>query len=100
MKIGDDLKTRVDFAGTQEVQSGQKDFRTEIARIKQARPDIIVLILRPPELEILTKQIKELGLNVPLTAIESLAVSKEMELLERRRYPMSGFSIPSVIQPI
>ncbi|NOZ69508.1 MAG: ABC transporter substrate-binding protein [Deferribacteres bacterium] len=82
VSIYNDLKTRVDFVGTQEVQSGQKDFRTEIARIKQARPDIIVLILRTPELEILTKQIKELGLDVPLTAIESFAVSKEPELFE------------------
>ncbi len=82
MSIYNDLKTRVDFVATGEVQNGQKDFRTEIAKVKQAGPDIIVTILRTPELEILTKQIKELGLSVPLTSIESFAVSKEKELFE------------------
>ncbi len=82
VSIYNDLKTRVDFVTMEEVQNGQKDFRTAIAKVKQARPDIIAVILRTPELEILTKQIKELGLNVPLTAIESFAVSKEKELYE------------------
>lgn len=93
ISIYDDLRTRVDFVAMEEVQNGQKDFRTAIARMKQAGPDIIALILRTPELEILTKQIKELGLNVPLTAIESFAVSKEKELYEGEFFV--GGALPS-----
>ncbi len=82
MSIYNDMKTRVDFVATGEVQKGQQDFRTEIAKVKGANPDLIALFLRTPELDVLTKQIKELGLKVPLTAIESFAVSKEKELYE------------------
>jgi branched-chain amino acid transport system substrate-binding protein len=82
VSIHTDLKTRVNLVATGEVQNGQTDFRTEIAKVKETNPDIIILVLRTPELDILTKQIKEMGLKVPLTTIEAFAVSKEKELYE------------------
>ncbi len=82
VSIHADLKTRINLVATGEVQNGQKDFRTEIAKVKKTNPDVIILVLRTPELDILTKQIKELGLNVPLTTIEAFAASKEKELYE------------------
>jgi len=82
VSIYNDLKTRVDFVTMEEVQNGQNDFRTAIAKIKQSRPDVIAIVMRNPEMDILTKQIKELGINVPLTCLESFATSKEPELYE------------------
>ncbi|MEW6602244.1 MAG: ABC transporter substrate-binding protein [Nitrospirota bacterium] len=82
VSIYNDLSTRINFIDKQDYQKGQTDFRTSIAKVKQADPDIVMICGRTPEIEILTRQMRELGLNVPLTAIESFAVSKEKELFE------------------
>ncbi len=82
VSIYNDLSTRVNFIEKQDYQKGQTDFRTSIAKVKQANPDIVMICGRTPELEILTRQMKEQGLNVPLTSIESFAVSKEKELFD------------------
>ena len=80
--IWKDLGTRIDLIATGEIQNDQKDFRTEIAKVLQSKPDLIFTILRPPLLEILTKQLRELGYKGALTSVESFAASKEKELFE------------------
>lgn len=61
---------------------GEKDFRTVINNIKSKNPDIIVVTLFSPEVEILTKQMRELGLNTPVTSAETFEWSDQPELFE------------------
>ncbi len=81
-----DIITRMKFIETVEMHKGQTDFRTDITKLKQANPDIIVLFTMIPELDILIKQIKEMGLDARLTALEHFEMSKERTLIEGEFY--------------
>lgn len=61
---------------------GEKDFRTIINKIKAAKADIVVLEMFSPEIEIAAKQMKELGLSVPVTSVETFEWSSEPQLFE------------------
>src|SRR3989304_5574058 len=54
---------------------GEKDFRTVLVRSKQFNPDAYMLMAFSPELDILHKQLKELGIKAPLTSIEAFELS-------------------------
>ncbi|MDD4990020.1 MAG: ABC transporter substrate-binding protein [Candidatus Pacebacteria bacterium] len=58
----------------------QMDFKTEIQKIKNAKPQIVVLEFFSPQIEIFASQAKELGLDIPLTAIEAFEFSERPEL--------------------
>lgn len=59
-----------------------RDFRTVAQKIKIANPELIVLEQISPAIEIMTKQLRELGVNTPITSVEAFAWSNELELFE------------------
>lgn len=59
---------------------GEKDFKTIITKIKKANPDMIVLEMFSPEIEIAARQMKELGVNIPVTSVETFEWSSNPEL--------------------
>jgi len=61
---------------------GTRDFRTIILKAKEKNPDIYLLHTFSPELELLTKQIKELGIATPLTSIEAFEFTEDPSLFE------------------
>jgi branched-chain amino acid transport system substrate-binding protein len=61
---------------------GEKDFRTVAQEIKTANPDVIVVQLFSPEVELATKQLRELGVTGVITGAESFEWSGEPELFE------------------
>lgn len=61
---------------------GDKDFRTSIQKAKSANPDYIVLFMFSPELEIMTKQIRDAGIKTPLTSIEAFELSDKPAIFE------------------
>ncbi len=61
---------------------GERDFRTIVVKAKEKNPDIYLLHTFSPELELLTKQIKELGITTPLTSIEAFEFTEEPSLFE------------------
>ncbi|MFH0905946.1 MAG: ABC transporter substrate-binding protein [archaeon] len=80
-----------------EINSGDKDFRLIITKSKEKNPNVYLLLLLSPELEIFTKQYKELGLSLPLTAIEAFEFSSQQSLFEGYWYinakdPIESFS--------
>lgn len=48
---------------------GEKDLRTEVIKIKVAKPDVLYVQIVPPALMTFSKQRKEMGLDVPLTSM-------------------------------
>lgn len=90
---GTDMKIVTDQSFTDDT----KDFRGMIAKAKATNPDIYFFVVMSPALELLTKQMREMGVSTPLTAIESFEVTQEPSLFEGYFYvsaaePTSGFS--------
>ena len=89
--IVDSVKEKLKVAGIEVVgdellNAGEKDFRTAVAKAKSGNPDIYLLIFFSPELEILTKQIREAGITAPLTSIEAFGISVEPQIFEGAWY--------------
>lgn len=61
---------------------GDKDFRTLILQLKKENPEIVATTLFSPEIELFTKQSKELGAKFEITAAESFEWSDQPELFE------------------
>lgn len=85
--VFDELKQQLPGTGITIVSEdisnfGTKDFRTAIQKAKASNPDYIVICMFSPELEVLTSQIKELGIKIPITAIESFELSDNPGLFE------------------
>jgi branched-chain amino acid transport system substrate-binding protein len=88
--------TDINVLSTQAVLTGSTDFRTQIDKVKNLGADIYVLEVTTPELEILTKQIRNAGINTPLTNMESFEFSSQLSLFEGMWYvndadPMQWF---------
>ena len=64
------------------VNSGEKDFRTIVSKAKATNPEIYMLLFFSPDLEILTKQIREAGIQTPLTSIITFGLSNSPETYE------------------
>lgn len=61
---------------------GDKDFRTIVAKIKALKPDIVLVEMFSPEIEIFSKQMKELGVKTPMTSVETFEWSNDPSLFE------------------
>jgi branched-chain amino acid transport system substrate-binding protein len=65
---------------------GEKDLRGLIAKAKESSkkspPDIYVVVAMSPEIEILTKQMREAGITTPLTTFSSFEATPEPGLFE------------------
>ncbi len=89
--------TDIKIVSDQSHDQEEKNYQTMIAKVKQSDPDIIVLFDQVPAIEIITKQLKEAGVNTPLTGINSLEQTPHLELFEGQWYitplePSSDFS--------
>lgn len=69
------------------IQENDKDFRTSILKAKQLETDSFVLLLVPGQLSSAVKQIREVGMSIPITGIESFEYDAEaIPLLEGQWY--------------
>jgi branched-chain amino acid transport system substrate-binding protein len=80
--VGTDIK----LVSEQKFNIGEKDFRSYISKVKNLDADIYLLEAASPEIEILTQQIREVGIKTPVTAIESFEFSDRPELFEGQWY--------------
>ena len=88
--------TGIRIVTDQSFQDSRKDFRDLIARAKATDPDIYFLVVPTPAIELLVKQMREAGIDTPLTSIESFELTESPELFEGYYYvsssePESGF---------
>ncbi len=85
--IIDDLKiqlkdTDIEIFNPQIVDLSNKDFKSSITKVKQDDVDAYLILVGTPALEILVKQMKELGIKKPLVAIQVFESSRQPELFE------------------
>lgn len=82
-----DIKdTDIKVLANQKFNTGTRDFRTQISSVKNLNPDIYVLEASSPELETLTKQIREAGITTPVTSMEAFEFSSDLSLFEGMWY--------------
>jgi len=62
--------------------AGTTDFRSMISRAKQKDAQVAVLLVLPPELEILTRQIREQNYEATLTTLDLFSLSNEPQLFD------------------
>lgn len=81
------VEQRHDFQIFTEVFSpGTKDFRASILKLQQKQPDAYVLLSFSPELELIGKTLKEMGINKPVTSIEAFDYTTEPGLFSGNWY--------------
>ena len=78
--------TDIKVLSTQKFTTGTRDFRTHISNVKNLNPDIYVLEASSPEIEVVTKQLREAGIKAPVTSIEAIEFSDQLSLFEGAWY--------------
>jgi len=82
--------TDIEIVTEQIFNSGERDFRSIIAKAKDSGAQIYMLMAFSPELEVLGKQIKEAGINTPLTSVECFELSDQVDIFEGEWYVNSA----------
>lgn len=85
--IADDLKRRLNGTEATVVfedvhDKGTTDFKSILLKAEDTNPDIYLLETFSPEVEILKKQMGEMGITVPVSGIQSIEFSKQPALFE------------------
>ena len=78
--------TTIKIVSTQFFNSKETDFKTTLLKAKDANPDILLLLTGTDNLELMAKQIVELGIDTPITSIENFEFTNHPELFEGRWY--------------
>ncbi len=68
------------------VNQNEKDFRLILSKAEEQKPDVYVVFLYTPGLEIFVKQLKELGIQTPLTSTHFFANIEDYNLIEGSHY--------------
>ncbi|MES2471181.1 MAG: ABC transporter substrate-binding protein [Patescibacteria group bacterium] len=82
----DIVSTDIKVLTTQKFTTGTRDFRTLISNARKLNPEIYVIEGSSPEIEILTKQLRDAGVQTPVTSIEAFEFSDELSLFEGMWY--------------
>jgi branched-chain amino acid transport system substrate-binding protein len=82
--------TDIEIVTEQIFNSGERDFRSIIAKAKDSGAEIYLVMAFSPELEVLGKQIKEAGINTPLTSVECFELSEQVAIFEGEWYVNSA----------
>ena len=82
----DIINTDIKVLATEKFNTGTMDFRTSILKVKNLGADIYVLEATSPELEILTKQLRQAGIKTPVTTMEAFEFSDQLSLFEGMWY--------------
>ncbi|MDA3836870.1 MAG: ABC transporter substrate-binding protein [Nanoarchaeota archaeon] len=83
-------KKEVEITLNEVYNKGATDFRTSLMKSKESGAEVLLIIGISPEIEIIGKQINELNIDIPLSAIESFENTEEYELFEGAWYVYSA----------
>lgn len=82
-----DIKnTNIAVLSTEKFNTGTRDFKTQIDKVKSLDPEIYVLEATTPELEILATQLRQAGIKTPVTTMEAFEFSDQLSLFEGMWY--------------
>jgi len=85
--LEEDIKgTGIEIVDTEKFNSGETNFKTGILKIEDSKPDIYLVLMLSPEVELFKKQADEQGVATNMTSIESFDLTKEKNLFEGMWY--------------
>ena len=67
---------------TLNINPGERDFNLLLQKIKEQKPDAIVVVLHTPEIDIFMRQAKNNEISAPIVGIQSFTFLKEKSLAE------------------
>lgn len=67
------------IVANESVAKGENDFKTSIAKIKSANPDVIISYLSP-QIGIFAKQVQDIGWKVPIVGIINFEASSQVKI--------------------
>lgn len=70
-----------EIVANESVGKGETDFRTAIAKLKSAKPDVVIVYLSP-QVGVFAKQVQDLGWEVPLVGIINFESSGQIKMAE------------------
>ena len=73
-------------AASEDFNPGERDFRTHLTRIREQNPEILIPVAFSPELEIILRQQREVGLNLPMPSAEVYDFTSAIDLSEGQFY--------------
>jgi|GEM_PF-2296593 branched-chain amino acid transport system substrate-binding protein len=65
---------------------GVRDFRIELLKIKEKNPELLMVLSFSPEQEIIARQLKEIGWNIPISTTEMFDISSEKAFFNGSTY--------------
>ncbi len=75
-----------EFVGVYDFNFGEKDYRTSFMKLKEKKPDLLIVNSFSPEMEISIKQAKEVGITADWTGLELGFNSKHLDFHEGKWY--------------
>ncbi len=75
-------KAGIKIAYKIETSMDDRDYRTQIAKLKDKDADILLLLAASPSMEIIKKQMIETGYDIPVTTVDYFSLIAEKELFE------------------
>lgn len=73
----------------EKINSGARDFRIEIEKIRKLGPDAVALEMFEPEMGIFVKQAREAGLNIPYVSVDQIYDANDKSALEGSEFVVS-----------
>lgn len=84
----------------EEITPGTRDFRITISKILNKKPDLILLLAPLPELDIVAKQIREIGSDIMITSMDFINYSQHKELFEGSIYVSTNDGNTEIVNEI
>jgi len=69
---------QIHIIGMESFNRGESDFRSLLLRLKQKRPDALLLLGLSPEIEMVARQARQINFGIPLTSIESFGLAAKV----------------------
>jgi len=86
------LKEEGVIFSTEQVQPDLRDFRNTILKVTATKPDMVVLLLLTPQLELAYKRLREVDVSVPVSSVELFERSSQKELFEGQPFSTASLA--------
>lgn len=82
--------TDITIVWMENFNKGTSDFRTEIQKMKNAKPELIMLEAFSPMIEVIATQLKDLKITTPISSITYIGTAQNQKLFEGVWYVSGG----------
>jgi branched-chain amino acid transport system substrate-binding protein len=89
--IAEAEKNEIQIVAHESFNPDERDFRVILLKLKEAHPDAIFVYSWTPGIDIIASQMRQLGLKIPVTSIESLMFVEDKSLINGSWFATASF---------